>query len=153
MSEVERIADQLKRAYEGNAWHGDSLTEVLAGVTADMAAARPIGSAHSIWEIVGHVAAWHAPIGKRLEGEAASLSPEEDWPAVTDTSEEAWKRTLEGLERSYREVASIVSRLDESRLDEVVPGGISSVYVTAHGLIQHTLYHAGQVAILKRAFG
>jgi hypothetical protein len=48
MSESDHIADQLRRAFYGDAWHGDSLFEILAGVTAAQAAARPVKDAHSI---------------------------------------------------------------------------------------------------------
>ena len=58
MSEIARLADQVRRAFEGDAWHGDSIKELLAGVTAATAAARPIKNAHSIWELVLHIAAW-----------------------------------------------------------------------------------------------
>src|SRR5437764_6919973 len=56
MNEVERILDQLKRAFEGNAWHGPAVEEVLADVTAEQAAAKPIPDAHSIWELTLHIA-------------------------------------------------------------------------------------------------
>ncbi|MGB0111192.1 MAG: hypothetical protein WBP52_22060, partial [Terriglobales bacterium] len=55
-TEAARIADQLRRAFDGEAWHGDSLFEILERVGAARAAARPIGSAHTIWELVLHVA-------------------------------------------------------------------------------------------------
>ena len=58
MKEIERILDQLKRAYEGDAWHGPSVKEVLAGVTAEQAHARPPGNAHTIYELVPHIAVW-----------------------------------------------------------------------------------------------
>ena len=41
MHEVTRIVDQLKRAYDGDAWHGPSVRGVLEGVDAQMASARP----------------------------------------------------------------------------------------------------------------
>ena len=49
MTEIERILDQLKRAYEGNAWHGPSVREALAGVTASQAHARPLAPATEAW--------------------------------------------------------------------------------------------------------
>ncbi|MCI0697307.1 hypothetical protein L0337_35545 [candidate division KSB1 bacterium] len=54
MEEIKRIADQLKRAHEGEAWHGPSLRELLAGVTSEMAASKTLARAHNIWEIVLH---------------------------------------------------------------------------------------------------
>ena len=50
--DMEILADQIRRAFRGESWHGPSVLEVLAGVSAEDAAAHPIAGAHSIWEIV-----------------------------------------------------------------------------------------------------
>ena len=150
MSEIERIKDQLRRAFEGPAWHGPSLKELVGDVTAEKAAARPLTSAHTIWEIVLHIAAWHEGARLRLAGQRAELSTEEDWPPVTDNSEAAWLAALETLERNNQRLRAALDSLDEARLNEPIVEGMSSVYVTLHGIIQHDLYHAGQIALLKK---
>ncbi len=58
MSRPRYLANAITRTVTGPMWHGPALAEVLEGVTPERAASRPIGSAHSIWEIVLHVAAW-----------------------------------------------------------------------------------------------
>ena len=95
MTEIERILDQLKRAYEGNAWHGPSVSESLAGITAAQAHARPLANAHSIWELVQHIAVWENVGRRRLEGDRAAIdiSSPEDWPPADDTSETAWEQS------------------------------------------------------------
>ncbi len=152
MSEVERILDQLKRAFEGNAWHGPSVKEVLADVTSEQAAARPLPNAHSIWELTLHIAAWESAGTRRLRGDRAQLTPEEDYPPITDTSESAWREARNYLEKTHEELEQEISRLQDERLDEPILEGMSSIYRTLHGIIQHDLYHAGQIAILKKAF-
>ncbi len=151
MSELKRTNDQLKRAFEGKAWHGPSVSEVLAGVTAEQAAARPIIGAHSIWELVLHIATWER-VGRRRIQELAPIdvSDDEDWPAVGDTSEAAWTSTLEELRRHHEALRAAIRELDEARLDDIVPGTTYSVYFLLHGVIQHDLYHAGQIALLKK---
>jgi uncharacterized damage-inducible protein DinB len=151
MREVERITDQLKRAFVGEAWHGPAVEEILQDVTAQQAAARAVGGAHSIWELALHIAAWQRAGVRRLAGDRAQLSDAENFPAVTDTSEQAWQQTRTALRQSYEELSEAISGLDESRLDQPIIEGMSSVYVTLHGIVQHTLYHAGQIAILKKA--
>src|ERR1035437_3500929 len=74
-----RIADQLRRAFSGDAWHGDSVFEILEGVNAAQAAAHPIKNAHSIWELVLHIAAWDGAVLHRLGGAAVELSDTENF--------------------------------------------------------------------------
>jgi len=153
MTEIDRILDQLKRAFEGHAWHGPSVREVLAGVRAEQAHARPLPNGHTIWELVRHIAVWEDVGRRRLEGDRAQikLSSPEDWPPPEDTSEAAWESAQAALERGHQALVETVRALPESRLNEPVAEGMSSLYVTLHGVIQHDLYHAGQIAILKKA--
>src|SRR5919201_2389864 len=139
--ETTRIQDQLRRAFEGEAWHGPSLRELLADVTAAKASAKPVRGAHSIWEIVLHIAAWERAVLRRLGGEPTSLSTEEDWPPVTDSSETAWRQTLTGMADGNARLREAIGRLTEDRLTAIVPGETYSVYFMLHGLIQHDLYH------------
>src|ERR1035438_6262552 len=57
-SEASRLADQLRRAFDGSAWHGPALLELLEDVDAATAAAKPLLKVHSIWELVLHIAVW-----------------------------------------------------------------------------------------------
>jgi uncharacterized damage-inducible protein DinB len=150
MNEIERIVDQLKRAFEGEAWHGPSVMEIIEGITAQQAAARPVNGVHSIWELVLHIAAWERAVLGRLQGDRAQLSAQEDWPVVAETSDEAWERTRKNLERGNDELRLAILHLDESRLYEPILEDMPSVYGTLHGVIQHDLYHAGQIAMLKK---
>jgi uncharacterized damage-inducible protein DinB len=153
MSEIDRILDQLKRAYEGNAWHGPSIKESLNGVTAEQARRRPLKNAHSIWELVHHIAVWEDVGRRRLQGDPAEvpISSPEDWPPADDATDAAWEKAKAALDRGHQALVEAISRVPESRLDEPILEGKSSVYVTLHGMIQHDLYHAGQIAILKKA--
>lgn len=155
MSEIDRISDQFRRAFDGDAWHGPSVMKVLEGVTAKQAASHPIAGAHSIWELVNHIGAWEKACFRRLNGDPAQLTDDEDWPAVTDTSDSAWENTKRELAVNHEALLSAVAAQDESRLDQPIIKDASkpsySVYVTLHGGVQHDLYHAGQIAILKKA--
>jgi uncharacterized damage-inducible protein DinB len=158
MTEIERITDQLERAFRSDAWCGSALQEALAGVTADCASARPLKSAHNIWEIVLHAAAWKGAIRQRLAGEPVRVPVEGDWPAVRNVNAAAWNETLAHLERRHQELMNAVAVLSDARLDDILiteqsreSGGGVTCYVTLHGMAQHDLYHAGQIAILKKS--
>jgi uncharacterized damage-inducible protein DinB len=153
MSEATRIADQLRRAFAGEAWHGDSVLEILKGVRSAQASARPIAGAHSIWELVLHIAAWDGAVLRRMGGVAVSLSDAENFPPVTDVSEAAWRAALAQVQRIHEELAAAVSAMPDSKLYEMVPGKEGAhytFYYMLHGVVQHELYHAGQIALLKK---
>jgi hypothetical protein len=151
MSEINRIVEQLDRAMEGEAWHGPSLEELLKDVTEREAAAHPVASAHSIWELVEHLAAWNFILAKRAAGISVAVTPEQDWPLVTDTSEEHWKLTMNRLREARARLRASVLQLKDEQLENIAPGKNHSIYVMLHGGIQHDLYHAGQIAVLKKA--
>ena len=155
VSEVDRIRDQFRRAFEGEAWHGPAVLALLDGVTAQQAAAHPIAGAHSIWELTLHIAAWERACLRRLNGDPAQLTDAEDWEPIKDTSDAAWEATKQELIDNHRKLLDAISNVDESRLDESIYNDpnvpYSSVYVTLHGGVQHDLYHAGQIAMLKKA--
>ena len=152
MTELERIADQLRRAHQGEAWHGPSLEEILKDVTAEAAIRRPIAASHNIWEIVLHIGVWESIVRRRLSGEVVlGLTPEQDWPPVSDSSESSWKSALEELRHGHEHLQQAIARLADRQLGEPVPGMGYNVYLMLHGAVQHTLYHAGQIAILKKA--
>ena len=152
MTETHRINSLLKRAFQGPAWHGPSLRELLEGVTAEQAAARPIVGAHSIWELVNHVIAWEQITKRRLEGDPVNDVPDEvNFPPVADASEQDWPTTLESLAASNQSLRDSIKQIDDAKLEEMAAGQSYSNYAMLHGVIQHDLYHAGQIALLKKA--
>ena len=152
MSQIAFIVDQLHRAFEGEAWHGPALMEILADVDASTAAARPISTAHSIWELVLHLAAWEQVIITRIvEGKAVTLSDEKNFGHIEHVSQAAWQEALDMLQRNHQELIKVASRLNESQLTDPVPGKDYDLLFMLNGAVQHTAYHGGQIALLKRA--
>jgi uncharacterized damage-inducible protein DinB len=151
ISEAAGIADQLRRAFYGSAWHGPAVFELLADVDAAAAAARPLEDAHSIWELLLHVEAWDRAAMVRLAGEKCQPSGTQNFPPVNQVTEVAWRRALGSAKRTHDRLVKTVEALPESRLRDRVPGKRYDFYHMLHGIAQHELYHAGQMAILKKA--
>jgi uncharacterized damage-inducible protein DinB len=154
MNELTRIEEQVRRAFEGESWHGPAVLETLVGVSADAATARPIADAHSIWEVVLHIAATYRLVLQRTEGRSVNLSAEEDWPRLSaPAGDEAWREAVEELCRLNREVRRAIIRFDAHRLDQMLAPGHSSAYMHFAGLPQHDAYHAGQIMLLRKTLG
>ncbi len=150
LPEAARIADQLRRAFDGSAWHGPSLMELLEDVDAATAAAKPFPNVHSIWELVLHIAAWDAAGCRRLSGEKIQPTGNANFPIALSPAGPAWRMAIAQVKRTHDGLVKAVEALPESRLRERVPGKRYDFYFMLHGIVQHELYHAGQIAILKK---
>jgi uncharacterized damage-inducible protein DinB len=152
MNEIERIKDQLSRAFEGESWTGPSVMEVLKDIEPEKAASKPIPNAHSIWEILEHINSDIQNIIRRMRGDPTPMTDEEDWPKVTNTGKESWRDLMVRFKTSHNELLDEVSKLKPEQLDNPILEGLSSYYVTLHGVVQHNQYHLGQISILKKRY-
>jgi uncharacterized damage-inducible protein DinB len=151
-TEGTRLEDQLRRALEGEAWHGPSVLELLAGLSAAQAASHPIPGAHSIWELVAHLRSDYDLVLRRLAGDGRQLTASEAWPVCLVPSEENWQATVQQLTRLNTKLRQAVRDFPDEQLDALlVPDVPYTAYTQFIGITQHHVYHAGQIALLKRA--
>jgi len=153
MKYTERLADLFRAAHDGTTWHGQSLTEVLQNVSAETAATKPIPDYHSIWGYMLHIVNWRVFAIRNLKEETPfiiELNTDLDWSPITDFSKEAWESELEKFQQSAVELEEGIRAMDENQLFEKVPGSKHNWYVTLHGVIQHDIYHSGQIMLLKK---
>jgi uncharacterized damage-inducible protein DinB len=151
MTEAGRVAEQLRNAFEGEAWHGPAVLELLADVDAATAAAHPLPEVHSIWELVLHIAAWDDAVNRRIVlKRALQLNDAENFPVVRDKCAAAWIKAIAQVKRTHAELLRTVTALPDQRLTERVPGKKYDIRFMLEGVAQHELYHAGQIAILKK---
>jgi uncharacterized damage-inducible protein DinB len=151
MHDVQRILKQYDQVLNGPAWHGDPIWQILGGVSASVAAARPIANAHTMWEIVGHMTFWEDVATRRLGGLRAGLEEERNFPSAPEATNANWQKTLDQFRASNKAFREGLQKLDPARLDELSAAGKRSFYEEAHGLIEHHVYHAGQIALLAKA--
>lgn len=158
-SEQAILIDELRRAWDGQPWHGSPVAQILAGIPAAQAAARPLPAAHTIWEIVLHLTAWTREVEHRLRGGTPGMPAAGDWPRPEEAGgEPAWRQACAELAAAHRELVSAVESFPAERLDEPVGGttyvaelGTGTTHaVMLHGLAQHHAYHAGQIAVLRK---
>lgn len=158
MTEIDRIVDELEREHGGDPWHGNPLREILHGIDPGQAALRPLPKAHTIWETVLHIISWKNEVRRRVGGAPSGTPAEGDWPAPPLPTAEHWQETLDALEASHKALVAAVAGLTEAALFEPTSDpreratGLGvSYYVLLHGIAQHDVYHAGQIALLKKA--
>jgi uncharacterized damage-inducible protein DinB/heme-degrading monooxygenase HmoA len=149
--EAARLAEELRLVARDDAWHGPGLASLVANVSPEQAAARPIGGGHSIWECVLHIAAWNEVFLRRLAGETVDEPREGDFPVPAAPTAAAWDEARGWLGTSHERLAERVSHLGARELQAKVPGRDYNVAFMVRGAIRHAVYHSGQIGLLKKA--
>src|SRR5215469_7500564 len=121
-SEAAGIADQLRRAFDGSAWHGPAVLELLEDIDATTAAAKPLPDVHSIWELILHIAAWDGAALRRLAGEKCQPTGTDNFPPVIKSTEAAWRKAVAEAKRMHNTLVKTVAALPDTRLRDRVPG-------------------------------
>lgn len=158
MASSDRLLSSLRRAHDGEPWHGPSRAQVLADVTAAEAAWRPAAGAHTLWEVVLHMRSWTREVLRRAEGGVPAEPVDGDWPAMPSPADEAaWRLTLQSLDEAHAALARFVGQMSEDLRAARVkdrPGDPPGHAITQRGMIrslaEHDVYHTGQLALLKR---
>ena len=150
MREAEFLAEQIRVTFEGDSWHGPSVAKVLEGVDYNQARAKPLPDRHSIWELVEHINTWMNAANWAVENRRI-YDPKNivDWPPVGRTVEE-WGQSTARLGLTVTRLIHSLTGWRDEDLDEIIDGGKYSYRFLLHGVVQHNVYHAGQISILKR---
>src|SRR5215470_7407609 len=133
-SECSRIADQLRRAFDGDPWHGPPLRKLLSDVSATQAHTHPVSGAHSIWELVLHIEVWACAALGAVQGKPMPkiVGTVEDWPAIKEAGDEGWNTAVDRLFQTKDKLAAAIEQFEESRLTETVPGRKYDFYYLFH---------------------
>jgi uncharacterized damage-inducible protein DinB len=157
-SDFDALREDLGKVYDGDPWHGSSITDVLKGVDAKTASVRSIPRGHTIWELVLHMTVWTREVTSRVRG-SAPKSPAQDWPSPeSGGGEAAWRRAQDDLAAAQKDLEKAVDELEPDDLVRWIPdkrdpaadAGVT-VGTLIRGLLQHHTYHEGQIGLLKKA--
>jgi hypothetical protein len=152
MPEKQRLLNLIDRAWRAEAWHGPALLEVLDGVTPAMAAKRVVKGrtpSGSWWTMSRPGTRWWR-CGSRARARRCH-------PSGTSPHAATHARCVEGVARPAcaqpGEVQESGRGVPRGEAGPARAGTTSTWYVLIHGEVQHQLYHAGQMALLKRGLG
>ena len=150
-TEMQRIRDQLRRAVMGGAWHGPSVSEAIASLPHERGWARLTPATHAPVELVLHIAAWLEIARRRFAGEVVTPTTADDWPKPPGESEAAWQKCRDRLMHAHAALDDALATAKDERLAELIPGQDNDIYYLLHGVVQHCIYHAGQIQLIARA--
>ncbi|HBH24118.1 MAG TPA: DinB family protein [Cytophagales bacterium] len=150
MLETQRIKTLLEKEYNGAPWHGPTIREALQGISAEEAFHK-YESIHSIAELVMHMTAWRQFAIKRLQGDMSfELSESNNWGKVGEQTETQWYYIQNQLESTQEKLCELLDDVEDQHLNDQVHNKGYDFYTLLHGIIQHDIYHIGQIILLKK---
>jgi DinB superfamily len=150
--EIQYINTLLKELIKGEPWYGRSAYAILAEVDEQKAFRRPKENTHSFIELLFHMIAWASFTEKWLDQDQA-MDPASfdrmDWIAI-NPSVHSWENGLDQFKFVFKRLIILLEKKDDSLLEERVQFRQFNFRFLLHGLIQHTVYHLGQIAYLNK---
>lgn len=151
-AEIALIIGQLKESYEGEPWFGRNIKALLFEVDEETAAQK-INGQHSILELLYHMIVWREFTISRLEpsGKSISYFEENDWQKLDHADKTLWQKGLQKLEATQAELIRVLQQQDDAILERIVSDRQYNFRKLLYGIVQHDIYHTGQIAFIAKA--
>ena len=150
--ETQYILKSFEATLSGQPWFGRAVYEILQEVDESKANTKPNGTEHSMIELLWHMNVWAeftlANLEKRNPKELKAIE-ENDWREI-DPKKHTWKAGLEQLKATHAKIIGLLNQGDDSFLSDMVPNRSYNFHYMLNGLVQHNIYHLGQIVYLKK---
>jgi uncharacterized damage-inducible protein DinB len=145
MSELQRLADAYCAVTIKGAWYGPALAELLEEISPELATMQPTSHAHSISALLQHLLLWNERVRNTCES-----TPMPHWQAEQEWAEPAipWNELVARWNDSRDQLEEKLRNFPLEDLAKQVPGRDYPYETLLHGIVQHTIYHAGQIAMV-----
>jgi uncharacterized damage-inducible protein DinB len=151
--ETQYIIKSFEDTLNAQPWFGRAVYEILGEVDESKVFTKPNGTEHSMIELLWHMNTWAEFALGSLENRTTEQMKEieaNDWRTI-DPKVQTWKKGMEQLKATHNKITELLNqKKDDSFLSEIVPTRKFNFRYMLNGLIQHNIYHLGQVAYLKK---
>jgi uncharacterized damage-inducible protein DinB len=157
MTIAEKLQHELENILSGDPWYGSSVYDIIGQVSFEAAYEKSDRSVHTIAAIVLHMIAWTEEVMDRMNGQTASIPTSGDWPDTGTPDEQKWQNYVSDLKLVNVNLLKVMRDFPQEQWDELITDernrelgtGVSYEELIS-GLIQHHIYHSGQIALLNR---
>jgi len=150
---VSSVINHLNNVVDGHPWFGPSIFNVLDRMSIEILNKSPYSEGRSIADYLAHMMAWREFVIEKLRGNAqysVEINSDQDWPKHPINSIEDFQKVKDFFSQSNKMIISILSNWTDEMLDEIVPGQEYTFDHALNGLIQHDVYHLGQLMLTYR---
>lgn len=151
--ETQQLIQQLKESYQGDPWFGRNMQTILSEINAERAVQKPANNQHSILDLLYHIINWRQFTINRLQGSLKNdlhYFEQHDWQQLNHSDKTLWGKGLQELESSQQNLLEVLSNMNDEQLNEPVKERSYTNRSLINGIIQHDIYHLGQIAYIKK---
>lgn len=150
MSPSEHVAKHFREAYFGGNWTVSNLKEQLSDVTWQEAITQ-VESFNTVATLTFHINYFVDVTAEVLRGKPLDAHDKFSFDHPPINSQEDWENLRNKTFRDGESFAELITSLPPERLwDDFVDPKYGTYYRNLHGIIEHTHYHLGQIAIVKK---
>jgi hypothetical protein len=151
MSLTKQIAEHFKQVHFGGNWTAVNLTTTLADIDWQMATAKVYGL-NSIAILVFHMNYYVSEVMlKVMQGIPVTAHDKFSFDMPPIQSQDDWEKLLQKTWNDAGQFIALMEQLDDSKLqDTFITEKFGNYYRNLSGIIEHTHYHLGQIAIIKK---
>ena len=150
--ETQYIIKSFESTLSGQPWFGRAVYEIVEEANESKVHTKPNGTEHSMIELLWHMNTWAGFVLGSLENKTVDemkAIEANDWREI-DPKVHTWKKGMEQLKATHSKIIEILNKKEDSFLSEIVPTRKFNYRFMLNGLIQHNIYHLGQVAYIKK---
>jgi uncharacterized damage-inducible protein DinB len=150
--EIDYIITTLHSVLDGEPWFGRSVMSLLQEVNPAVVYKRPTANSHSLIELIYHMNTWAEFTLKRLERveeKDFAVFEKLDWREI-EPNEHTWEKGVAQFKVTHDLIIELLGTKDDEFLSGEVDYREYNFRFLLHGIIQHDIYHAGQIAYLKK---
>lgn len=150
--EIQALVQRIENTQSGEPWFGRSILTLLSEIEPKKADVQKGGSSHSMLDIIWHMNTWAAFTLDRLKQEKTfdlKKAEELDWRNI-DPKKDTWKKALTEYKNLHKDIVAVLHTKDDDFLLEIVDFRKYNFRYLINGLIEHNIYHAGQIALLNK---
>jgi hypothetical protein len=150
MITTKNIAKHFREVYFGGNWTVSNLKDNLRDVSWEEATQK-VHSFNTIATLVFHIHYFVIVAQKVLESGPLEGKDELSFAHPPITSQKEWDEFLENVFTQGEQFAVLIETLPDDKLWENFTDPKYGIYYrNLHGIIEHTHYHLGQIALIKK---
>jgi uncharacterized damage-inducible protein DinB len=145
---IKNIVRQLIEIQDGSLWFDQCFKEKIETLSEADALTRPIPEVHSVAEHISHIIAWRKECMLRFEGQRTDLmNNPDDWKDNVALSKIGWPNLKNLFYESTVTLINALENQDDTYLETKFLDTDYNFHYLIEGIIQHDLYHLGQIGI------